>query len=79
MTEELLLAAGFEPCAEPPTGWCPRLATIYTRLLPQGRAYVRCPPGPTGLVEAFVGEWAQPLAYCRGLVGNAQQLLFLLG
>jgi hypothetical protein len=79
MTEELLLAAGFEPCPVPPAGWCHRLGAIYTRLLPQGRAYVRCLASQAGLVEAFIGDWAQPLAYCRGLVRNPEQLLLLLG
>jgi|GEM_PF-3307382 len=78
MTEELLLMAGFEPCPTPPPGWCQRFGAIYTRLLPKGRAYVRCLPEQTGLVEGFVGDWTQPLAYCRGLIRTPEQLLFLL-
>lgn len=78
MTEELLLAAGFEVCPVPPSGWCQGFGTIYTRLLPKGRAYVRCLPGQAGMVEAFVGDWKQPLAYCRGLIRTPEQLLFML-
>ncbi|MDO7875715.1 hypothetical protein Q5H93_13300 [Hymenobacter sp. ASUV-10] len=78
MTEELLLTAGFEPCPTPPPGWCQRFGTIYTSLLPRGRAYVRCLTGQAGLVEGFVGDCAQPLAYCRGLIRTPEQLLLLL-
>jgi len=78
MNEELLQASGFEPCAAPPPGWGNKAGTIYTRMLPQGRAYVRCLPDGPGMVEAFVGSWKQPDAYCRGKVQNVEQLLWLL-
>jgi hypothetical protein len=78
MNEELLRAAGFEPCLTPPPGWTNQEETVYTRLLPKGQAYVRCLPDVPGMVEAFVGNWQQPMAYCRGAVRNVEQLLWLL-
>jgi hypothetical protein len=78
MTEELLLSNGFEQCPAPPPGWSHRTGTIYTCVLPKGRAYVRCLPDQPGMVEAFVGEWTAPLAYCRGLIRNVEQLRWLL-
>jgi hypothetical protein len=78
MTEAQLREAGFEPCPEPPPGWEQPPMAVYTRLLPKGRAYVRCLPDVPNLVEAFIGHWRQPLAYCRGQVPNAEKLLWLL-
>ncbi|UOG73084.1 hypothetical protein MTX78_13215 [Hymenobacter tibetensis] len=76
LTSSQLQEVGFSPCSHPPHGW-QYAGDVYVQHLPKGSAYVLCIEHSEE-VEAFIGDWMNPLAYFYWPAADTQKLSGLL-
>ncbi|MDF7811945.1 hypothetical protein [Hymenobacter sp. YC55] len=76
LTPSQLQEAGFRPCSHPPHGWL-FAGDVYMQELPKGPAYVLCLEYSEE-VEAFIGDWTNPVAYFYWPAGDTRKLSDLL-
>ncbi|HEX8425389.1 hypothetical protein [Hymenobacter sp.] len=61
LTSTQLQEVGFRPCSHPPHSW-QHAGDVYVQEVPKGSAYVLCLEN-SDEVEAFIGDWMNPVAY----------------
>ena len=76
LTSTELREVGFRPCLHPPHGW-QYAGDVYMRQSPKGPAYVLCVANSEE-VEAFIGDWMNPLAYYYWPAADPEKLSALV-